>query len=258
MRRACVVLLAAFALVAGQAGAQPWIITDFEAFTLGANGQVMFRQPTFSGTTSGFLETSPNLSVISNEQAYSGTKSLKVSFQLKPAQTNPWVRLTTFNTSFLPNPIISATLPLSLRVYVPEGAPDIRLTLGIRETNPTGDIGANGGTSGPIEFVGAPAKSGSAPQGKLITAKGQWVQVVFDIPNEPVLSFPAGGSNGVLETTKGKVVLEHLAITPADSSVVGPYTFYLDDITVVPEPASLGILGMGVAGLLWRRRRAAR
>lgn len=258
MRRCYLALVLALALCAGRAPAQPVLITDFEAYPLGSNGQVMFRQPTFSGTTSGFLETTPNLSAISNEQAFSGTKSLKVSFQFKTGVTNPWVRLTTFNTANLPNPIISATLPLSLRVYVPAGAPDIRLTLGIRETNPTGAFGANGGTSGTLEFVGAPTKSGNAPQGKLVNAKGQWVTVTFNIPSEPVLSFPAAGSNGVLETTTGKIVLEHLAIAPADSSVVGPYTLYLDDITVVPEPASLSVLGIGVAGLLLRRRRTSR
>jgi hypothetical protein len=246
--------MAALALCAVPTSAQ--LLTDFEGYPLGANGQVMFRQPSFSGTTSGFLETSPNQSVISNEQAHSGTQSLKVAFQFKASQTNPWVRLTTFNTANLPNPIISVSMPLSLWVYVPAGAPDIRLTLGVRETNPAGNIGENGGTAGPIEFVGAPSKSGNAPQGKLITAKNQWVQVIFDIPNEPVLSFPAAGSNGVLESTTGKVVLEHLAITPADSSVVDPYTLYLDDLAVVPEPTTLGVLGLGVAGLLLRRRSA--
>jgi hypothetical protein len=102
--------------------------------------------------------------------------------------------------------------------------------------------------------VGAPSKSGNAPAGKLITTKGQWVNVVFDIPNEPVVAFTG---NGRLETTTGKVVLEHLAITPADSRVVGPYTFYLDDLAVVPEPSTVGVLGLGLAGLLFRRRRSA-
>lgn len=251
MKRWHVFLVAAIALGAVPASAQ--LLTDFEGYALGSNGTVMFRTPTFSGSTSSFLETSPDLSVINDEQALSGTQSLKVSFQFKPNQTNPWMRLTTYNATNLPNPIISATLPVSVWVYVPANTPDFRLTLGVRETNPTGNIGENGGTSGSIEFIGAPSKSGFAPFGKLITQKDQWVQVIFDPVNDPIVGFTG---NGVLETTTGKVVLECLAITPMDSNVVGPYTFYLDNLAVVPEPATLSVLGLGIAGLLLRRRKA--
>ncbi|GIV17533.1 MAG: hypothetical protein KatS3mg022_2968 [Armatimonadota bacterium] len=134
MRRWRMILVATLALCAVPTFAQ--LLTDFEGYTLGANGQVMFRVPNLSGSTSGFLETSPNLSQINNEQALSGTQSLKVSFQFKANQTNPWLRLTTFNATILPNPIIPTTMPLSLWVYVPAGTPRLSFDVGRTRNQP--------------------------------------------------------------------------------------------------------------------------
>ncbi len=227
------------------------VITGFEGFTNGVNGSVVFRQPTFSGSTSGFLATTPNLAAISNEQANTGTQSLKVSFQLLANQTNPWVRLTTSGTANLPNPAIDFSLALQLSLYVPASTPDFYITLGARETGTAAAVGANGGTTGTIEYVGATSGlSGGAPIGKLITTKDTWLTVTFNIPSEPVRAFTG---NGILEGGRG--AMESLTITPA-SNAVGPYTFYVDDIrqtpivvASAPEPGSVALLASALLPL---------
>jgi hypothetical protein len=219
-------------LVVGSATAQ-CLLTNFEGYTLGANGIVMFRQPNFSGSSSGFLAYTgscsggPNCSIISDEQNHTpdGSQSLKVVWQFNGA-SNAWLRLTTFNTLNLPNPTINFSHKVAVWLYVPSGTPDFYLTLGVRETGSTADCGLNGGTSGGIEWIGA--TSGSPPIGKLVNQKDQWVRVVFDIPNEPIRGFAGTTANGILDTQTG--VLEHLAFTPVDPSLTDIYTVYLDDI----------------------------
>jgi hypothetical protein len=83
----------ALTAIMGMSGAfAQCLITDFEGYTLGANGVVLFRQPSFSGSTSGFLASTGvcdipngvyNCALISNEQAFSGTQSLKVAWQFR-------------------------------------------------------------------------------------------------------------------------------------------------------------------------------
>jgi hypothetical protein len=126
-------------------------------------------------------------------RAASGAQSLRVSWQLLPNQTDPWLRLTTFNTPALPNPALDFSLALEFAVFVPDSTPDFYVTLGARETNTSAPIGANGGTNGDIEFVGAADRRGDSPLGKLITAKDQWVTVSFEIPFEPLLPFTGDG-----------------------------------------------------------------
>ena len=60
--------------------------------------------------------------------------------------------------------------------------------------------------------------------------------------------------NGVLAGSWG--VLEALAITSTGDA--GPITVYYDNLSqgVVPEPATLGVIGVAALGLLGRRRRA--
>ncbi|GBC91698.1 hypothetical protein HRbin15_00153 [bacterium HR15] len=210
------------------------LLTDFEGYTVGDNGVVMFRQPSFSGSTAAFLaytglcSNGPNCSIISDEQNHTanGSLSLKVVWQFTGAASNAWLRLTTFNTLNLPNPTINFSHKVAVWLYVPSGTPDFYLTLGVRETGSTADCGLNGGTTSGIEWIGA--TSGYPPIGKLVDQKDQWVRVVFDIPNEPIVGFAGTTANGRLDTQTG--TLEHLAFTPVDPSLTDIYTVYLDDI----------------------------
>jgi hypothetical protein len=116
-------------------------ILHFEGYSNGLNGVVMFRQPSFSGTTSGFLaytgacSSGPNCAQISLERNRTplGSRALKVVWRFN-GNPRAWLRLTTNNTLYYGNPTISFQRRLSLWLYVPSGTPDFYLTLGVRET----------------------------------------------------------------------------------------------------------------------------
>jgi hypothetical protein len=246
-------VLALTALVGMSGAFAQCLITDFEGYALDANGVVLFRQPSFSGSTSSFVVGDPcdfaggvyNCSQISDEQAFSGTQSLRVAwqFRLNPATGQPfpnaWLRLTTFNTPNIPNPAITFAHRVRVRLYVPSGTPDFYLTLGVRETGTTAACAGNGGTSGGIEWVGATSAQGNnAPVGKLVNQKDQWVTVKFDASCDPIRAFAGATANGQLDTERG--TLEQLAFTPTDPANLGPYIVYIDDVeTYVPTPGDV-------------------
>jgi hypothetical protein len=229
------------------------LITGFEDFAVGLNGSVLFRQPSFSGSTSGFLASTGvcnipngvyNCALISDEQAFSGTQSLRVAWQFRTdANGNPfpnaWLRLTTFNTPNIPNPAINFAHRVRVRLYVPSDTPDFYLTLGVRETGTNAECARNGGTSGGIEWIGATSAQGNnAPVGKLVNQKDQWVTVKFDASCDPIRAFAGATANGQLDTERG--TLEHLAFTPTDPANLGPYIVYIDDVeTYVPVPGDV-------------------
>jgi hypothetical protein len=186
-----------------------------------------------------------NCALISDEQAFSGTQSLKVAwqFRLNPATGQPfpnaWLRLTTFNTTSVPNPAITFAHRVRVRLYVPSDTPDFYLTLGVRETGTTAACAGNGGTSGGIEWIGATSAQGNnAPVGKLVNQKDQWVTVKFDASCDPIRAFAGATANGQLDTERG--TLEQLAFTPTDPANLGPYIVYIDDVeTYVPTPGDV-------------------
>lgn len=97
--------------------------------------------------------------MISNEQAHSGTQSLKLAWQWN-GNANVWLRLTIFNTTFVPNPTINFSHKLAVWAYVPSGTPDFYLAIGVRETGSTASCAGKGGTTGGIEGVGSSNTSG--------------------------------------------------------------------------------------------------
>jgi hypothetical protein len=189
------------------------------------NGSVLFRQPSYSGSTSHFIDQNvggDSSRVTANfPTGLSAGYVLHVRWGFTNGAVNPWVRLITFNTPSYPNPTISFAEGLCFDFFTDR---DVYLTLGLRETSEVGFIGEPGGTSGPIEWVGATTdNSASPPRGRLIVA-GQWRRVCFFIPEEPVRSFVG---NGVLTPTGGLGVFEHIAVVPVIGS--GAFNIYFGE-----------------------------
>ncbi len=199
----------------------------------GHNNASMFRVPYFSATTTNFLD-STSWALLTNDfprdEINSSQQALYVNFRFLSGAVNPWLRLSTFtadfwtNTHTYPNPTIDLGQHVRFKVWTDK---QIKLALGVRETATTVPIGFNGGTNGPLEWIGATA-SGSTPVPSRVITPGSWVEVDFDLPNEVITAFPSSG-NGVLATGKG--VLEHLVIVPDAGNT--NYTMYLDDFQVV-------------------------
>lgn len=209
-------------------------VTDFESFAVPpSSGTVLFRAPSFSGSTSGFLEATPNTAVVTatfpsaGAGTALGTRVLWVNASFTAA-SNAWLRLTTFGATSLANPVIDFRRRLRFAMYADRA---VRVGLGLRETtNAAGTtLGSDGGSSGAIEWVGISARTNSQPQPVRLVPGGAWTVLTFDVPNEPVTAYALG--NGVLSTTSGLGVLEHLAIVPADGS--GAYSLYFDAFEVV-------------------------
>ena len=83
------------------------VFGSFEGFA--DNDEVMFREPRFSGSTSGFLAMTPNFSGVDNTVAHDGSASYRTEFQFINATSTNWLRLTTFNAQHTPNPAITFT-----------------------------------------------------------------------------------------------------------------------------------------------------
>jgi hypothetical protein len=201
------------------------MLTDFEGYAAGT--QVMLQPPISSGSTAGFLNPTPDFAYVTNAfpSGHSSANVLAVGWSFATGTTNPWLRLITFDAANIPNPTISTNQVLQFDIYS-ENA--LYVAFGFRETSTTAPIGADGGTTGTIVWIGGTTDNTvTPPKGRLVPA-GQWTTLDFFIPYEPVQGFTGAG---ILETSTGKGVLEHLELVPAAGP--GTYIIYLDNIQVI-------------------------
>jgi hypothetical protein len=189
---------------------------------------VVFRKPHHSGSTSAFTDaakTRESTVVSSFPAGNASSRALHVKWSWAAGALNPWLRLTTAGAATLPNPVIDFRKSLRFDVWTEH---TLKFGIGLRETNSTGAIGSDGGSTGPIEFVGVSDVTGGSPVPNRTITPDAWTTVELAIPSEPVRSFTG---NGVLESTTGLGVLEHMAIAPGSASI--DHDVYLDNFVVV-------------------------
>jgi hypothetical protein len=250
-------LIIGLALLAPTVG-HAQLLTDYEgngSFPAG----ITFQRGNFSGSSVGVTAAT---SALSEDYAQSATHSLKEELTFNTTSANPWARLT---TSGLLNPTIDLNSVLTMSVLIVPASPlaagdnSLGFTLGVRETNAPGPVGANGTGGGQIEFVGNSGKNGSAPIGQAIAADGAWHDLNFVMSVGMALPTAGLTGNGILESTTGFGTLEALNINPI-ANTGQAYTVYIDDIrqrpsNAVPEPGSFALLATGLLPVLGLRRR---
>lgn len=202
-------------------------LTDFESFGTGV--EILFQEPRYSGSTSGWMSNSPNVSLTTAAipGGNSSARALNVSFAFTNNASAPWVRLTTSLVGTFPNPVIDLTQRFRFRIWSDK---PVRVGLGIREATVAAGtpIGSNGGGTGAIEWVGITSSSGGQPQPTRTVTASNWTTLEFNFATEPAISFVSG--NGVLSTASGLAVLEHLTFAPLAGNTT--HNIYLDDFEV--------------------------
>ena len=225
---------------------EPFTLANFEGYANGTH--VLFQSPRYSGSTVNDLDSQPNLAEVTNEvPAFSGTGCYKVEWQFIDTDPQRWMRLTTYQGAYIPNPTVRLDHRVRVRLRVDAGR--FRLAVGIRETATTADVGADGGTAGPIEWLGAASDVNGAPQGVLVEPMpGVWQTFVFDPFRDPIHAMTG---DGVLSSFTNKGTLEHLAFTLVDTA--GPFTVYVDDVELLcssPVPADIVVESRDGSGAL--------
>jgi hypothetical protein len=131
------------------------MIQDFESATNGQS-QVFLQNPTTATIPVSGLISQPDISVVTTNNADTGAKSLRFSWQWAAVADNIWIRALTAGSG-TPNPVIDLSKPISMRVLLlPVGTPNGNLTVSAM-TNVFAYPGANASftatASGPGPFT---------------------------------------------------------------------------------------------------------
>jgi len=86
---------------------------------------------------------------------------------------------------------------------------------------------------------------------------GQWFEISVPIVDS-ASSFQSYGAAGPTGFNTVFANIQNVQFFASTNSTAGTYNFSLDNVSVVPEPRTVGLLGLGVALLAWRvcRRRS--
>jgi hypothetical protein len=218
------------------------VIEDFETAESGAV-EYLLNEPDYSGTTVGYLLSqspgaiTPNVSVVTNANANTGTNSTLVSWQFKDATAASWVRIPLQGTG-KQNPQVDLSQPISMRFLVlPVGQTSAALqvaNIGNVNVTPGGNItlqapvikGAGaltyqwkkdgqdipGATSATHTISNAAAEAAGnysvTVSDGTCTTESFGVLTVSDVPVEPELTFAKSGNNLQLTWTDPQAVLQ--------------------------------------------------
>lgn len=94
------------------------VISDFEGYA--ENDEVLFQEPTFSGSTANNLTALPSASENRFETDNGGAASQRVTLFFRDTTAARWARVTTSGTANVPSPIIDLTKPIRMDILLAE------------------------------------------------------------------------------------------------------------------------------------------
>ncbi len=213
------VLLAAMLSAAAAQAQFPSEVLGFEGPPVDdpVDAQEMFRVPQFSGTTRNYIVLNSGAAFDQNSAfrkgglQSAGNAALEVIYSwVNPSDPNAWLRLTTLDGAERPNPALHTQGKVRFDITNISELFDgnIGVVIGVRETGELVPQLADGGSSGPIEWVGVDTTPNGVTAGAdgLVdtTAMGDDIQVFAlgaDVSGEPEgTAVIAVGPNGVLDT----------------------------------------------------------